>query len=401
MTCMKILVICQHYWPENFRVTEICEALAERGHQVTALVGLPNYPTGIIPEEYRRFRNRHQFRNGVEIKRCFEVGRKPGKLGLAVNYVSYMSSACIKALSHKRDYDAIYAFSTSPVLMSLPAALLRCFTKKKLLIYVLDIWPACLAAMNVFEGSLLYTIMKPVSKWIYKKADILTYSSKRFQGYLKNVHDIEVPNEWYMPQFADDVFSSTLPPKQSANEKQLVFAGNIGKVQAVEVLLEAAFLLRNEPVHWHIVGDGSNYQNCLDLTQKLALQDKVTFYGRRPLEDMPAYYAMADALLVSMRNDISVNDTLPGKVQSYMAAGKPVLGSIGGETAYVVEKAGCGFCSAPDDPQAFADTVRRFLAHPDPAQLGLNGSRYYHQHFTKKHHMDQLESMLQGLAGGK
>ena len=397
---MKILVICQHYWPENFRVTEICEALAERGHDVTALVGLPNYPTGVIPEEYKHFRNRHQFRNGVEIKRCFEIGRKPGKIGLAINYVSYMTSACIKALLHKRDYDVIYAFSTSPVLMSLPAALLRCFTRKKFLIYVLDIWPACLAAMNVFEGSLLYAFMKRVSKWVYGKADILTYSSKRFQSYLKKVHDIDVPDEWYMPQFADDVFSEPLPFKKESDEKQLVFAGNIGKVQAVEVLIQTADLLRNESVHWHIVGDGSNYEACRELAEKLALQNKVTFYGRKPLEDMPSYYAMADAMLVSMRNDISVNDTLPGKVQSYMAAGKPVLGSIAGETAYVIEKAQCGFCSQPDDPEAFAEVVRRFIAHSDPELLGRNGRAYYQKHFTKKHHMDQLESMLNELAGG-
>ncbi len=396
---MKILVICQHYWPENFRVTEICEALAERGHQVTALVGLPNYPTGVIPEAYRHGQNRRQERNGVQIRRCFEIGRRPGKVGLAVNYVSYMVSASVKALLMKRDYDVIYAFSTSPVLMSLPAALLRCFTSKKYMIYVLDIWPACLAAMNVYEGSFLYAFMKRVSKWVYRKADLLIYSSKRFQGYLKEVHDITVPDECYMPQFADDIFEMQLPPKASSQEKQLVFAGNIGKVQAVEVLIQAAELLRTEPVHWHIVGDGSNTESCRALVQQLHLEEKVTFHGRKPLEEMPKYYAMADAMLVSMRNDLSVNDTLPGKVQSYMAAGKPVLGSIAGETAYVLEKAQCGLCAPPDDPQAFADVVRAFLQRDDAVQMGLNGQKYYQKYFTKQQHMDKLEKMLLQLAG--
>ena len=128
---MKILVICQHYWPENFRVTEISEELVRRGHQVTALVGLPNYPTGNIPEEYRHHQNRRQVRNGVEIRRCFEIGRKPGKAGLALNYVSYMLSACHQALWMKKDFDVIYAFSTSPVLMSLPGAFLRTLWPKK------------------------------------------------------------------------------------------------------------------------------------------------------------------------------------------------------------------------------------------------------------------------------
>lgn len=398
---MKILVICQHYWPENFRVTEICEALVERGHEVTALVGLPNYPTGIIPEEYRHGQNRRQERNGVHIRRCFEIGRKPGKIGLAVNYVSYMVSASIKALLAKRDYDVIYAFSTSPVLMSLPAALLRCFTRKKLMIYVLDIWPACLAAMNVFEGSMLYAFMKRVSRWVYGKADTLIYSSKRFQGYLQEVHGISVPDECYMPQFADDVFEEELPSKPETAEKQLVFAGNIGKVQSVEVLIEAAALLKDEPVHWHIVGDGSNYEACQALAASLNLDEKVTFYGRKPLSDMPQYYGMADAMLVSMKNDLSVNDTLPGKVQSYMAAGKPILGSIAGETPYVLSKAECGLCAPPDDPEAFAQVVRQFLSMKDTASMGERGKAYYRQHFTKQRHMDKLEAMLREMAGGK
>ena len=179
-----------------------------------------------------------------------------------------------------------------------------------------------------------------------------------------------------------------------------VFAGNIGKMQSVEVLIRAAALLKEEPVRWHIVGDGSNYDQCVALANELALQQQVVFYGRKPLSEMPSYYAMADALLVSMRDDISVNDTLPGKVQSYMAAGKPVLGSIAGEAAYVIEKAECGFCAPPDDPQAFAEVVRRFMSHENPQQLGRNGAEYYRRYFTKQHHMDKLESMLLELAGG-
>lgn len=398
---MKILVICQHYWPENFRITEICEALVERGHQVTALVGLPNYPTGVIPEEYKHFRNRRQVHNGVQIRRCFEIGRRPGKIGLAINYVSYMTSACFKALFLKRDYDVIYAFSTSPVLMSLPAAFLRCFTSKKYMVYVLDPWPACLAVMNVYEGSFLYAFMKKVSKWVYGKADKLIYSSKQFQGYLKDVHHLDVPDEHYMPQFADDVFAEPLPAKKAEAQKHFVFAGNIGKVQAVEVLIQAAALLKDEPIHWHFVGDGSSLEDCQSLSQELGMKNQITFYGRKPLEDMPKYYAMADALLVSTRNNLSINDTLPGKVQSYMAAGRPILGSIGGETAYVVAKANCGFCAPADDPEAFAQVVRQFLTVEEPHQLGANGRKYYEEHFTKKHHMDKLEGMLKELAGGE
>lgn len=397
---MKILVVCQHYWPENFRITEICEALVSRGHDVTAVVGLPNYPTGIVPAEYRHFQRRREEINGVHVRRCFEIGRKNTKIGLALNYVSYMLSACHRVLWMKKDFDVIYAYSTSPVLMSLPAAFLRTISGKKLLIYVLDIWPACLSAMNVREGSLLYAFMKRVSRRIYRRADLLAYSSKRFQGYLQRVHQISVPDSQYLPQFADGLFDE-LPEKPDTDGIHLVFAGNIGKMQSVETLVQAADLLRNEPIRWHFLGDGANLPACKTLAKQKNLDGVVTFYGRRPLEDMPSFYALADAMLVSMKNDESVNDTLPGKVQSYMAAGKPILGSIAGETSYIVSQADCGFCASPEDPAAFAEAVRAFIASPDRKAMGENAKRYYLDHFTKEGHMNRLEGMLNSLCGGK
>ena len=399
---MKILVVCQHYWPENFRVTEISEELVRRGHQVTALVGLPNYPTGNIPEEYRHRQNRRQVRNGVEIRRCFEIGRKPGKIGLALNYVSYMLSACHHALWMKKDFDVIYAFSTSPVLMSLPGTFLRTlWPQKKLLIYIMDIWPACLAAMKIPETALLYRFMKRVSRRIYSRADKLVYSSKRFQQYLKETHGIIVSDDEYLPQFADGVFEQRLPEKRPDGWTHLVFAGNIGKMQSVDTLIRAAALLKSEKIQWHIIGDGACEEECRRLADELHLGGQVHFYGRRPLEEMPEFYALADALLVSMRGDPLVSDTLPGKVQTYMAAGKPVLGSIGGEAAYVIEQAGCGLCAPPETPGAFAETVREFLRHggEERRNMGERGRTYYEVHFTKQRHMDRLEAMLKELAG--
>lgn len=395
---MKILVVNQHYWPENFRVTEICEALAERGHEVTALVGLPNYPSGNIPKEYRWFRNRRQEKNGVKIRRCFEIGRKPGKIGLALNYVSYMLSATLKALFMKKDFDVIYSFSTSPVLMSFPGAILELITGKPFVMYVLDLWPACLAIMNISPDSLFYRVMGKISKWIYLRADALLYSSNRFQQKMLDAHGIPMLDEHYMPQFADDVFETELPPKEANDQFHLVFAGNVGKVQGVDVLMKTAALLQDQPIHWHIVGDGSHLSECIELADQLKLDSCVTFHGRKPLEEMPAYYAMADAMLVSLSDNISVNDTLPGKVQSYMAVGKPVLGTAGGETAYVINTAQCGYCTAPDDPEAFAKIVQTFINEPENHQkMGENGRKYYYANFTKKHHMDRLERLMQEL----
>ena len=395
---MKILVVYQHYYPEPFRIHEICEDLVARGHSVTALVGLPDYPTGKVPREYRFFRRRREIINGVGVRRCFEIGRRNTKLGLAANYCSYMISASVKALFLKHDYDVVYAYCTSPVLMAVPALVYHAFFKTKVVLHVMDIWPACLAAMNVREGSLLYAFMKRVSRRIYAKADKLLYSSRRFQTYLKNIHHIDVPDENYLPQFADDVFGA-LPDAEPSPYTELVFAGNIGRVQSVETLLRAAAILQNEPIRWHILGNGANYEGCLCLAKELKLDEKVILYGRRPIAEMPKFFAMADALLVSMREEEYVTCTLPGKVQSYMAAGKPILGSIGGEAEDVISEAQCGLCAKSDDPEAFAEIVLAFIADKRRARMGGNAKRYYQEHFDKQSIMDQLERILISLSG--
>ena len=180
---------------------------------------------------------------------------------------------------------------------------------------------------------------------------------------------------------------------------ELVFAGNIGRVQGVETLIQAAAILRNEPVRWHFLGDGSRFDSCVELVTELHLDDKVIFYGRKPVEEMPKYYAMADAMLLSMRNEEYVTYTLPGKAQSYMAAGKPILGSISGEAADIIKEAQCGLCAPADNPKAFAEIVMKFVFSNRHAQMGENARRYYQAHFSKQGIMDTLEGMLKELGG--
>lgn len=396
---MKILVVYQHYWPEPFRIHEICEDLVRRGHSVTAVVGLPDYPTGKIPREYRFFRKRREIIRGVDVRRCLEIGRRNTKLGLALNYVSYMVSASLKMLWLTHEYDVVYAYCTSPVLMAVPALVYRTLFKTKVVLHVMDIWPACLAAMDVREGSLLYAWMKRVSRRIYARADVLLYSSRRFRDYLRNVHHLEIPAENYLAQFADEVFGE-LPVRAPSVYTELLFAGNVGRVQGVETLLHAAAILKDESVRWHILGNGSSYDACVALAMELKLEDRVIFYGRRPVEEMPKFYAMADALIVSMRAEEYVTYTLPGKVQSYMAVGKPILGSIGGEAEDIITEAECGLCAPSGDPEAFAKAVLAFMADRNRDRMGGNGRRYYEAHFAKNGLMDRLERTLLDARGG-
>ena len=252
--------------------------------------------------------------------------------------------------------------------------------------------------MNIPENSAIYRLMTRVSHWVYHKADRLAYSSNLFRGYLADVHDITVAQEDYLPQFADAMFERELP-WQRKETVDLLFAGNIGRMQNVQVILRAAALLRDIPrLRWHIVGDGADEAACRALADELRVGDVVTFHGRHPVEEMPGFYANADALLVTMKHDVT-ELTLPGKVQSYMAAGRPVIGSIGGETPLVLAQADCGLCAEPENPVALADVVRRFLLEDRRQEMGENARRYYQTHFTKQRLMDHLEAMLSQMAG--
>ena len=391
---MKILVVCQYYYPEPFRLHEVCEALAERGHEITVLTGLPNYPMGIIPEEYKHGKKRDEMLNGVHVIRVNEIPRSKGKIGLAKNYASYMINASFKALYMKKDFDAIFVYQQSPVLMAIPAYIAKWFSRcKKLYIYCLDLWPESLSSLGISEDSLFYKIIRKISIKIYNGASILSYTSGQFIKYFKDDLKLKQKNYKYIPQFADSLFEDVINTEHEGIN--LVFAGNTGEVQAVDTIIRAAALIKDMPVKFYIVGDGSCYDELRKLAEELKVIDSVIFTGRKPVEEMPKYYAMADAMLVTLADMRAINYTLPGKVQSYMAAGKAIIASANGETEVIIKDAGCGKCTGAHDAEGLAEIIR----HLDAAELrtmGKNAKEYYDKNFSKKTHIDMMEELVGG-----
>lgn len=397
---MKILVVCQHYWPEPFPATNICEGLAERGHTVHILTDVPNYPMGEIYPEYRRGRNRHQVRNGVEITRTFTIGRRHNIVFRLLNYFSYAVSSTHYAKGLQEDYDVVFTIQSSPVTMVNAAMAYAKKRKKKTVLYCMDLWPASLAAGGLKQTSPVYKVFGWVSDRLYHKADRILITSQMFRDYFRKQFGIEDGKIGYLPQYADARFDAPAAPPENKQTVDFVFAGNVGTAQSIPTILNAAKLLSWEKrLRWHIVGDGSELENSRKLAQELAL-DNVVFHGRKPPEEMPAYYAMADAMLVTLTADPLIGMTLPAKVQSYMAAGKPVLAAADGEIPQVIAASGCGFCAKAEDPQGLADAARRFLEYPEKEALGENARRYYREHFTRQMFLDKLERELDGQRWG-
>ena len=393
----KILVICQYYKPEPFRISDICEEMVRRGHEVQVVTGYPNYPEGILYEGYGKGKHIDEVINGVKVHRCFTIPRETGAVKRLMNYYSYAASSTAYVLSKEcvasdgKPFDVVFCNQLSPVMMADAAIAYKKKHKIPVIMYCLDLWPESLIAGGITRKSAIYKYFHYVSKRLYRQMDKILITSRMFTGYLEDEFGIKKEKIEYLPQYAEGIFEQ-IPAREKDGMFNFMFAGNIGAVQSVETIIKAAKILRDKPVRFHIVGGGTDLDRLQQMSSEL---EDVVFYGRRPLEEMPQFYAKADAMLVTLAKDPVLSLTLPGKVQSYMAVGKPIIGAIDGETKTVIEDAQCGFCGKAEDAEALAENIKRFIKeNTDRVIMGENARKYYEENFMEKLFMDKLESRL-------
>ena len=394
---MKILVVCQHYYPEPFRITDICEELVKRGHEVTMVTGTPNYPMGKIYAGYEKGKMRDEIRAGVKIHRCFEIGRRTGTLFRFLNYYSFAISSKRYIKRMKEKFDVVFANQLSPVMMVNGAVAYKKRHGAKLVMYVMDLWPESLIVGGVKRGSLLYRYYHKVSKKIYRAADKLLVTSKLFKDYLSKEFGIDKGGIGYLPQYAEDLFSAVDCKKEPNGSVDLLFAGNIGAAQSLMTVCNAATKTQDLPVCYHIVGDGIELEKCKAYCTEHGLS-KVVFYGRRPLNEMSNFYAKADGMLLTLVKDEVLSLTLPGKAQTYMAAGKPVIGAIDGAGAEFIKEANCGYVSEAENAESLAENIRAFVEDVKTGkaiEFGANARAYYEQHFAKENFVTNLEKTFE------
>ncbi|WP_277680104.1 glycosyltransferase family 4 protein [Gracilibacillus dipsosauri] len=393
---MKILVVCQYYYPEPFRISDICESLVRKGHDVTILTGLPNYPEGKVLAEYRRGNKRNEILNGVKILRCFEIGRGDNKVRLFLNYFSFTVSASLKVLFLKEKYDVVFVNQLSPITMGIPAILYKKIHKKKVFLYCLDLWPASLTAGGIRENAFVYKVFLKLSRWIYNSVDSIAVTSSMFRDYFNKTIGIKGKEIQHMPQYAENLFTKLVNEKLD-DKYNFVFAGNIGDMQSVETIVKAAFELRSRTdIIFHIVGDGSKLEKCKELSKEYKLNN-IIFYGRKPLNEMPQFYGIADAMLLTLKDNKEISSTLPGKVQSYMAARKPIIAAINGEAKRVIREADCGFCCDAEDYKGLARLIIKFIKSVKKDRMAQNSYDYYVKNYSKEKFIEMLENTLINL----
>lgn len=391
---MKILIVCQYYWPEQFLINEIAPRLVRDGHEVTVLTGLPNYPTGIVPEEYRHGR-REEIIDGVRILRVYEKGRGKGKADMILNYLSYMLCACRRARKLE-GFDLVLCYQLSPITMLAPAVAYKKKHHTPILAYCLDIWPES-AQAHVGNGR-LYRWIAALSQKLYAQCDRIAVTSEPFIAYLNEVNGVPKDKLVYIPQHAKGEMLDMDLTADDNGIADFVFAGNLGKGQKIETIFRAASRIKDKEFLVHIVGDGSMKGELEQLSKQLDVQEKFVFHGQQSRDKMPEYYQKADALLITLRGNNFVGNTMPGKLQTYMTAGKPIFGAINGAAMQVIREANCGGCAPAEDADGLAKIMLDYIEHPQAyAGCGERARAYFRAHFTMDVFMERLEKEIEAL----
>lgn len=390
---MKILVVTQYFWPEQFKINDLCIELADRGNEVTVYTGLPNYPDGSFFKGYS-FKGPYQEMYGkIKIIRSPLIPRgKNNKLMLALNYISFcLISTLMAPLRVRGKFDKIFIYQLSPVFSALSAVFLKYIKKAPIVLWVTDLWPESLEATGIVKNKKILNIVGLFVKFIYKHSDKILISSR---GFSHKIQAMGVASEKikFWPQWAESLFgeATTLTTFHDENIPKgfvVMFAGNIGGAQDFETIVEAAILLKHrEDIHFVILGDGLKKKWATEEVKKRNIENTFHFLGRKPVESMPYYYSKADVMLASLTDTELFSITIPAKVQSYLASGKPILASINGEGGQIVDEWKAGYSCPATQPKRLAETIEKMaaLSKDNLDQMGKNALACYRSEFERE-----------------
>lgn len=399
---MKILLVTQYFYPENFKSNDIALELTERGHEVTVLTGLPNYPEGKIYKNYGFFKRVNENYQGIKIIRTWLVPRgKGGGIRIFLNYFSWAFFASLRAfsLSFQKKFDVILVHEPSPITQGLPAIIVKKIQKIPLHFWVLDLWPESLSSAGGVKNKYVLSFFTKMVKYIYNNSDKILISSKGFEESILAKGNYK-EKLVYFPNWAEESIlkgDSDYPIPYLPKGFKIIFAGNIGVAQDVNSIIDTALILKDKfDIHFIFVGDGRSKIQLENFVKENNLIETVHFLGRFPLDAMKTFFNQADVLLVSLKDELIFNVTVPAKLQAYLCSEKPILGMLNGEGAKIINDANCGLSVNAGDSIKLAEKVLELYEMSDNKRkiLGANGFKYFEENFTMGKCIDNLETSL-------
>ena len=408
---MRVLIVTQHFWPEVFRINDLALGLLERGHLVTVLTGIPNYPEGRFSPGYGLFNNRRQNYKGVEVVRVPLLPRgKGGKIRLSLNYLSFALCASIMAplICHGK-FDLIFVYEPSPVTVGLPARVLKKVKSAPILFWVQDLWPESLSATGAIRSEGILNMVGWLVRFIYRGCDRVLVQSRAFFPSIER-HGVSRSRIEYFPNSAEELYRPVVLEREAAERAlmptgfRVMFAGNIGAAQDFGTILSAAERLKDhKDIQWIILGDGRMRSWVEKEVHARGLENSVHLLGRYPIETMPRFFSLADVLLVTLRKEPAFELTIPARVQSYLACGKPIVAALDGEGARVIEEARAGIACPAGNAEVLAGAILSMYekSESERGAIGLNGRKYFERHFERSMLLDRLEGWMNELSGEK
>lgn len=398
-----ILVISQYFYPEQFRINDICTEWVKRGYQVTVVTGIPNYPQGKFYDGYGYFKKRKETYNGINIIRLPIIPRGHSSVMMALNYLSFVISGFLWSKFTSIKADKVFIYEVSPMTQALPGIWYAKRNAISSILYVMDLWPENIEYVGGIKNKKVLGFIGNVVDYIYRNVDLILTSSHSFIGAIKKrgvERDVEFwpqyAEEWYMPIKREKLNVVTDIPNDGIFN--IVFAGNIGVAQGLGILPHTARILgeRGIKVRFNIIGEGRFKETLLDLVRNENVEEYFNFIPKRPAKEIPEYIAACDAALLPLSASKIFKMTLPAKLQTYFACGIPTLVSADGESQLIVNEAEAGFVADAGDSIGLADIIEKICLIPKPelTLMGKNARQYYEKHYEKQTLLDQIDSMF-------
>jgi len=391
----NILIVCQHFWPESFRINDIADFFVEKNCKVDVLCGIPNYPGGKFFEGYSIFKNRNQQKDNINIKRAFEIPRgNNSNFRIFINYISFP----IASLFHiprllTKEYDKIFLYQLSPVMMTLAGILIGRIKKVETTMYILDLWPENLFSVLKVKNKIIRKLAAKMSNWYYKKADKIIVLSERMKQHVSEIPGIDSDKITVLVQTCEKLYETNIYDK-SLHERfndgfNIVYAGNISPAQDFKTVIAAAKKLRDDgikDVRWIIVGDGMSKAWLEKQVNKNKLGDCFYFEGQKPIKDIPKYTEIADLLIGCLIKSELLEATIPAKVMSYIASGRPMVLAMDGEVQTLINNTiKCGFVGPASNPKELCSNIKKVhnMSKLERSKMGARASDYHLKNFER------------------
>lgn len=400
----NILVVGQYFYPEQFRINDICTQWVKRGYNVNVVTGIPNYPKGKFYEGYGVRKKRQEIYNGINIKRIPQIPRGNNSVMLALNYISFVVSGFFWKSLTKEKPDLIFNYETSPITQALPGIWLAKNRNIPFFIYITDLWPDNLQVVTGIESKIIIKPIEKICNYIYKNSDKIFTSSETFLNTLK-LRGVPEEKLYFWPQYAEDFYK--VIEKENANVNEIpqdgkfniVFAGNIGFAQGLEILPKTAELLKNEnltDVRFCIIGDGRYKDTLLKHIKERNVDDYFYFIEKQPVERIPEFMSVCNAALICLAKSEVFSMTIPSKLQSCMACGIPLIASIDGETQDIIQKSGAGFYCNAADYNGLYEIIKKMINIPKEElyQMGKNARQFFEENYEREILLNKMDSFI-------